>query len=71
MQRYHQTSKPCLAVNDNIGSTKVRSITNKVPRKEENKISFEDFMIKVRRNRDPNNEKETLRPIIIKDAHKM
>jgi hypothetical protein len=55
-------------VNDNTGSTKVRSATNKVSHKEENKISLEDFMIKVRRNRDPDNEKETLQPIIVKDA---
>jgi hypothetical protein len=55
-------------VNDNTGSTKLRSATNNVSHKEENKISLEDFMIKVRRNRDPDNEKETLQPIIVKDA---
>jgi len=68
MQRYQQTSKPWLVVNDNTGSTKARSVTNKVSHEEENKISIEDFMMKVGRNRDPNHEKETLKPIIIKDA---
>ena len=55
-------------VNDNTGSTKVRNVTNKVSHKAENKISIEYFMIKVGRNRDPNNEKETPQPIIFKDA---
>jgi hypothetical protein len=47
---------------------KARSVNNKTPHIEEDKVSLEDFMIKAKRDNKPNDEKNILAPIKIKYA---